>query len=327
MPEPKNYPPLLTRKQVCKLLGISKREFYIIIKSGRFHPLMTRHGHYRLPLTEILAYKAELSHRALTLPYEKFIQASAFFAKTPTEVNNLLAGMHHPKAPVEYIERQHHYAKLASDLPVIRKETKLDFFAALGPAKEILYRQDLRLLVECLLMIQRGEKEIAETIQRKYGRKYSAEDIACFARYFYDWPPMDPESIRFYFEFIQGREHFLKECAHQRADYFIYYALGIESDGDVAELLEKSCLGLFYKLDVLIKGHVYGDATISPKEIQNMATIIGTLLGAAKSCREGKMNVSKQRDLVERVLPVAITRGDFFESEKEMDFEPGKKTG
>src|SRR3990172_5956261 len=127
---------------------------------------------------------------------------------------------------------------------------------------------------------------------------------------------MDPESARFYFEFLMGREKLLKECAYRRADYFIYYALGIDFGGEIGELLERSCLGLMHKLNIFIDGYVYGDVAISQRDLQQIVEIIATLLGAAKSVREGRVPKGKQQGLADSLIPKAISRSEFFDREK-----------
>jgi hypothetical protein len=314
--DPKPVPLLLQRAKVCAMLQITKREFYALVDAGKLHPVNDQQKRVRVPLAEVISLKAELAHRALSLPYEKFVMAASFFSKNAVDVNQHLMTLEYPKAPYEYIERMKIQAQTHPSLEIIRAETLPDFFRTLGRAEEIVKRADLRLLVELLHMMNRGEKEIQEVIRAKYGREYAPGDILQFIQYFYNWRIMDPESVRFYSEFVMGREKLLKECAYRRADYFVYYALGIDFGGEIAELLERSCLGLLHKLSIFIDGYVYGDVAVSQRDLQTLADIVATLLGAAKSVREGKVPKSKQAGLAETLIPKAISRGEFFDREK-----------
>lgn len=312
---------LLSRAKVCQMLSISIREFYALVNAGKFHPLQTRQRHMRIPLAEVMAIKAEYSHRTLALPYEKFVKAATFFTSNAVEVNGLLADMGYPKAPIEYIQRCRTAAESDPKLEIIKVKSIGEFTVAFGRAHEILKRQDLRLLVELLTMIQKSETEIQETIRGKYGRDYAPADILRFIEYFWNWRIMDPESVSFYFDFLQGREKVLKECAYRRADYFIYYALGIDFGGEIAELLERSCLGLLHKLNFLIDGYVYGNVAVSQKDLGNLTEIISTLLGASSQVRAGKIPKGKQDAMAAMLIPQAVTRDKFFETEKSTHFQ------
>ena len=324
MTKKSDLPLMLSRKKVREVLGISEREFYSLISAGKFHPIQTHGKQYRVPLAEVLALKAELSHKTLALPCEKFIQASAFFYQNPIDVNNKLVELGYPKIPEEYIIRHHRYANIGEGPDIIKGGSFTEFIKKMGAAKDILYRRNIRLLVECLSMIGRGEKDIAEIVKAKYSRTYKPEDIEYYIDYFYNWAVMDPDSADFYFKFLQGREKMLKECAAQRSDYFIYYAFGIDFGGEVSELLERSCLGLLYKMNYLIDGHVYGDIPVSTRELQNMAHIINTMLGAAKQSREGHMfgmPKNNNKGVPENIgQPVQIKRDSFFKLEKGIEF-------
>jgi hypothetical protein len=312
---------LLSRAKVCQMLSITVREFYALINAGKLHPLQTRQRHMRVPLAEVMSIKAEFAHRTLAMPYEKFIQAATFFTSNAVEVNGHLLDLGYPKAPVEYIQRCRAAAESDAKLDLIRVKTFGEFMVAFGRAQEILKRGDLRLLVELLTMMQKTESEIQQTIRGKYGRDYAPADVLRFIEYFWNWRTMDPESVQFYMEYVQGREKVLKECAYRRADYFIYYALGIDFGGEVAELLERSCLGLIHKLNFLIDGYVYGNSAVSQKDLESLTNIISELLGAASQVRAGKVPKGKQGGLADMLIPQAITRDKFFDAEKAAQFK------
>lgn len=312
---------LLSRAKVCQMLSITVREFYALINAGKLHPLQTRQRHMRIPLAEVMAVKAEFAHRTLALPYEKFIQATTFFTSNAVEVNGHLLDLGYPKAPVEYIQRCRAAAESDAKLDIIKVKTFGEFMVAFGRAQEILKRQDLRLMVELLTMLQKTESEIQQTIRGKYGRDYAPADVLRFVEYFWNWRAMDPESVQFYMEYVQGREKVLKECAYRRSDYFIYYALGIDFGGEVAELLERSCLGLIHKLNFLVDGYVYGNAAVSQRDLEGLTTIISELLGAASQVRAGKIPKGKQGGLADMLIPKAITRDQFLEAEKTTSFK------
>lgn len=313
-------PLLLSRHKVCQMLSITDREFYALVQDGKLHPLHTRQRHVRVPMAEVLALKAEFAHRALALPYEKFIQAATFFSPSAIEINSHLLSFGYPKAPIEYIERCRSAAQGDSKLQIIREKTLVDFMRTFGSAQEILKRGDLRLMVECLTMIQKSEKEIRDTIKAKYGRDYGEADILRFIEYFYNWRLMDPASVSFYMDYVQGRERVLKECAYRRTDYFIYYALGIDFGGEIPELLERSCLGLLHKINVMIDGFVYGTSIPPIKDLMNISEIITNLLGAAQGCRAGKTAKGKAADMAESLIPSAVGRDKFFAMEKSTTF-------
>ncbi len=315
-------PLLIARAKVCRMLSVSTKEFYALVQAGKLHPLTTSGKHVRVPVAEVIALKAELSNRALAMPYEKFIMASAFFASNAVEVNQALADLGCPRAPVEYIERLRMTARQDSSASLIRAKTLDEFFQAFGRPYEIVKRDDLRLLVEVLHMISKGEEEISQTVRAKYGREYSKDEILRFIEYFWNWKIMDPDSAHFYFDLIQGRARTLKECAYKRADYFVYYALGIDFGGEVSELLERSCLGLLYKFNILVDSYVYGTAMVSQADLQKSAELIQTILGAARDVRDGKVPKDKGKQLAEHSLPQAITRGEFFKKENEAAFAP-----
>lgn len=314
-------PLLLDRSKVCRMLAITVREFYALVEAGKLHPIHTRQRHIRVPLAEVMALKAELAHRAIALPWEKFIQAATVFSKTALEVNEHLVLLGYPRAPIEYIERQRLHVQNDPSLQVIREHSLGEFFRSLGRAQELLQRRDLRLMVECLAMIAKGEEEIAQILETKFGRGYGKDDVLRFLEYFYNWKIMDPSSVAFYFEYLQGREKVLKDCAYKRADPFIYYALGIDFGGEVGELLERSCLGLMHKLNFLIDGYVYGDAMVAQKDIMALAETISTLLTASKNVREGKVPKGKQGELADVALPKAVSRESFFAGEKKTEFQ------
>jgi hypothetical protein len=302
------------------MLSISTKEFYALVQAGKIHPFTTSGKHIKVPVAEIIALKAELSHRALAMPCEKFIMASAFFASNAVEVNQALSDLGCPRAPVEYIERLRMTARQDSSANLIRAKTLDEFFQAFGRSYELLKREDVRLMVEVLHMISKGEEEIAQAVRAKYGREYTNDEVQRFIEYFWSWKVMDPDSARFYFELIQGRNRTLKECAYKRADYFVYYALGIDYGGEVAELLERSCLGLLYKFNILVDSFVYGTAMVNQQDLQRSAELIQTILGAARDVRDGKTPKDKGKSLADHSLPNAITRGEFFKSEKETAF-------
>lgn len=314
-------PLLLTRAKVCRMLMISAREFTALIDAGKFHPIFTKQRHQRIPLAEVLALKSELAHRGTVIPHEKFVQACCAFAENGFDVNRYISEIGFLRVPVDYIERLRTHLNSDMNLPIIRATTFVDLMKQLGKAAEIQKRPDLRLLVECLYMINKGEKEISETVKAKYGRDYTPEDIYRYIEYFFNWKTMDPDSTRYYFEFMNGREKLLKECAHRRADYFIYYALGIDFGGEIGDLIERSCLGLMHKLNFFIDGYVYGDAAVSQRDLQSMADIIQSLLGAAKLVREGKVPKGKQSEIADKTIPQAFDRTSFFDGEKKVKFD------
>lgn len=319
MPE-SSQPLLLSRQKVCQMLSITHREFYALVTAGKLHPVHTQQRHIRVPLAQVMALKAEFAHRALALPYQKFIEAVTCFADNAKDVNYHLINLSYPQAPSEFIDRMRILAKEGSKEPLIRQQSIGEFYRAIGRADEIVKRPDLRLLVELLTMINRGEQEIVDTIRAKYGREYGKADILRFQEYFWNWRIMDPESVKFYFEFLQGREKILKECAYNRADYFIFYALGIDFGGEVAELLERSCLGLIHKLNFLIDSYVYGNAAVSQKDLKGISDIISNLLGASQSVRAGKIPKGKQGPMVDDLIPRSVSRQGFFETENRVDF-------
>ncbi len=211
-------------------------------------------------------------------------------------------------------------AQQQGKVELIRQDSIGEFYTSLGRADEILKHPDMRLMVELLTMINKGEKEIVETIRGKYGREYGLADIMRFQEYFWNWRVMDPESVKFYFEFLQGREKVLKECAYSRADYFVIYALGIDFGGEISTLLERSCLGLLHKLNFLIDSYVYGNSAVSHKDLRSVSDIISNLLGAAQSVRAGKVPKGKQGDMMDNLVPKAVGRKSFFETESGVEF-------
>ena len=307
------------------MLSITTREFYNLIQAGKLHPIQSRQRHARVPLVEVLSLKAEVSHRALVLPYEKFIRSATFFTMNAVEINDKLAELKCPKAPLEYIERCRVAAEADSRIELIKEKSFGEFMQVLGVAREILKHDDLRLMTECLVMIQKGEKEIQDYIRGKYGREYATADILRFIEYFWNWRTMDPESVKFYFDFLTSREKVLKECAYRRADYFVYYALGIDFGGEIADLLERSTLGLIHKLNFLVDTYVYGESMISQKDLSNLTDVISNLLGAAQSCRMGRVPKGKQKELAEGMIPIAVSRDQFFETEKGTSFGTSPK--
>lgn len=319
-----DLPLLLSRAKVCQMLSITEREFYALVSAGKLHPLQTRHRHLRIPLAEVMNLKAEYAHRALAMPYEKFIQAASFFTENALEINGHLVDLGYPKAPVDYIERCRLAAK-DSKLSIIKEKTIGDFFRVFGAAQDLLRRGDFRLLVECLTMIRKSEKEIREIIKAKYGRDYGEADILRFIEYFYNWNLMDPQSVNFYMDFVQGRERVIKTCAIGRADYFIYWALGLDFGGEIPELLEKSTLGLMHKFNVMIDGYVYGTTAVTQRDLKGLAEIILDVLGAAQTCRAGKVPKGKQGGVVDNVVPAAMNRDKFFATERSANFGEGPK--
>lgn len=318
-------PLLLTRAKVCRMLMITVREYTALIEAGKFHPIYTKQRHQRIPIGEVIALKSELAHRGTVIPHEKFVQAICAFSENAFDVNRYLSEIGYLRVPVDYIERLRTHLNSDPNLNIVRATTFIGLMQGLGKAAEIRKREDLRLLIECLYMINKGEKEISETVKAKFGREYTPEDIYRYIEYFYNWKTMDPDSTRYYFEFLNGREKLLKECAHRRADYFIYYALGIDFGGDISDLIERSCLGLMHKLNFFIDGYVYGDAQISQRDLQAMSTIIQTLLGSAKMVREGKVPKGKQGEIVDKTIPQAFDRTSFFETEKKVKFDANPK--
>lgn len=308
---------LLNRSKVCSILGISNKQYYDLIETKKLHPLQTHQGHTRIPLAQVMNLKAEMSNQHLSLPYEKFIMALTNFCKTPMKVNSILTDMGYPRAPMEYIERQRNLAAVDDESDLIREESLSDFFRAVGNPEHIAKRSDVRLMVELLTMIQKGEKEIRDTVEAKTGHQYGCDDILRFQEYFFNWKMMDPESITFYMEFMSGREKLLKNVAYQRSDYFIYYALGIDFGGEIAELLERSSLGILYKLNLLIDGQVYSDISASTRDLETMTKIITNLLDAAQTARSrhGKQGEEKSIQEAESLIPESMDRASFFEEE------------
>jgi len=315
-------PVFLTRKNAMAMLGLSKHEFASLVSEGKLHPIKTTTGHDRVSLAEIISLKAEFSARALATPYEKFIQAASFFCANAQDINRQLSTLGLPTVPTEYINRLRTNAEKDPDPGLIKVRSAREFFTALGRAEEILKHPDLKLMAELLHMVNRGEEEIRQTIRAKYGREYGVEDVARYLEYFYNWRIMDPDSARFYFQFLpsNSREHILKVCAFRRADYFIFYALGIDFGGEVADLIERSCLGLLHKLNIYVDGFVYGDLIVGQADIQKLADIISTLLGAAAQVRAGRVPKSKQNELVDTMVPKTFTRAEFFKAEKATTF-------
>jgi len=313
---------LLSRAKVCRLLSITTKDFYALVQSGKLHPITTTGRHVKVPSAEVIALKAELAHRALAMPCEKFIMASAFFARNAVELNQILSDLGYPRAPVEYIERLRMSAHQDPSLNLIRGKTLDEFVAAFGRGYEILKRDDVRLLAESLHMMSRGEEEIAQSIRAKFGREYTKDEVALFIEYFWNWKVMDPDSARYYFELLQGRNRLIKESAYRRQDYFVYYALGIDFGGELSELLERSSLGLLYKFNIMLDSYVYGTAMVSMQDLQKMAELIQTILGASKDVRDGKIPKEKGKQIADQALPQAMGRGDFFKNEKETAFAP-----
>lgn len=312
---------LLGRKKVCSMLGITVREFYALIQGQKLHPLQTKSGQHRVPLAEVIALKAEFSRRAVVLPYEKFIRAASHFTSTTNQVNDRLEDLGFIRAPNEYIERVRVQEQNHPDLSLVRVGSIHEFFKALGRVEEIARRRDIRLLVESLHMIARGEEEIRQIVRAKFGTDFEPAEIQKYIEYFYNWRIVDVDSVKFYFDFLSGRERLVKECAYRRADYFIFYALGIDFGGEIAELLERSCLGLLHKLNLFIEGYVYGDMQVSQRDLQQLAEIISTILGAAKDVRQGKVSKKDQETIVDKLLPKAVTRDNFFKAERELNFD------
>ena len=306
------------------MLSITHREFYSLIEVGKLHPLQGRSRHLRVPLAEVLALKAEFAHKTIALPWEKFIQAVTFFTTNAAEVNRHLTDLGYPRAPVEYIDRLRASAQNDPKLEIIREKSIGEFFRTFGRADEILKREDVRQLTELLTMINKGEAEIKETIRAKYGREYGDADVLRFVEYFYNWKIMDPDSVKFYFQYLQGRDLILKQCAYSRADYFITYALGIDFGGEVSELLERSCLGLIHKLSIMIDGYVYQTTPVSQKDLAHLVGIIESLLSASASCRAGKVSKPKQKEIMDNFVPTAVKRETFFEEEKKTTFSAEK---
>ena len=207
----KPQPLFLPRAKVCRVLMITIREFYALIETGKFHPISTEQGHQRIPVAEVMAVKSEMAHRATVIPHEKFVQACCVFSSDCFDVNKYVSGAGYLKVPVDYIERLRTHLNADPNLGIIRAQSYKELMTSLGKATEIHRRADLRLLVECLTMISRGEKEISDTIRAKFGREYSPDDVVRYIEYFYNWKTMDPESARFYFEYLVGREKLLKE--------------------------------------------------------------------------------------------------------------------
>lgn len=308
----KNHSLLLKRAKVCRILGISKREFYALAEAGKFHPIYTAQNHMLVPLAEVMAVKAELSHKASMMPWEKFIQAQTLFTKTNSEISDRVTLLGFPRPLPEYIDRLRAEAMANPALEIIRAGSIQELWEKLSPSPEIVKRKDLQLVIECLAMISKSDEEIAQMIRAKFGRQYTQEGIGTYLEYFFDWPRMDHESVLFYTEFLQGRERLIKECAYRRADYFVYYALGLDFGGEVGELLERICLGLLHRLNFLVDAQVYQDVNVPPRELQQMAEIISQLLTAAKGVRDGKMPKMKQQEVVEHLLPKALSRQEFF---------------
>lgn len=314
----------LSKRQAIAMLGVTPREYNALVAAGKIHPTITVNGTNKIPLVEIIALKGEYAAQALSVPHEKFVRALTIFCPSAQDVNTQLGVADLPRVPAEYIERLRIDVQKDPEPGIIKASGARDFFAALGRAWEILKHPDLRLLTELLHMINRGEEEIRQTIRAKYGREYGPEDVARYIEYFFNWRIMDPDSAQFYFKLLpdKGREQILKQCAFRRADYFIFYALGIDYGGEVADLLEKSCLGLLHKLNIYVDGFVYGDLVVGQSDIQRLADIISTLLGAASQVRAGRVPKGKQGDLVENMVPRAYSRDQFFESEKSVTFNP-----
>lgn len=320
MAEDSSPPLLLTRAKVCQLLSITVREFYALVEAQKLHPLYTANRQIRISLAEAMAVKSELSSRAITVPHEKFIMSCTFFCPNSIDLNSLLVQLKFPRIPLDYAERLRLQAQSDPGLTLIKEKSLQDFYRTLGRADEIFKREDLRLMVEALTMIGKGEQEISQMVQAKYGRTYGKDDILRFVEYFYNWKTMDPASASFYIEYLSGREKVIKKCAYNRADPFIHYALGIDFGGEIADLLERSCLGLVHKLNFFIDGMVYGEGIVTQRDLMQMAEIISNLLGAAKSVRDGKVPKGKQKQMADTMLPQAVGRGDFFEKEKSTTF-------
>lgn len=323
MPSPAghNESLLLSRAKVCQMLGITGREFYALVEAKKLHPIHTRQRHIRVPRAEVMALKSEYAHRALNLPYDKFIKAATYFTTNAVEINDLLAKLHYPPAPVDYIERCRLAATGDQKQELIREKSYGEFVAALGRAQEILKRDDLRLMVELLVMIQKTEKEIRDVVKAKYGREYGEADVLRFIEYFWNWHLMDPDSVKFYMEYIQGREKILKTCAYERADYFIYYHLGLDFGAEIPELLEKSCLGMIHKLNVLVDGYAFGTMAVSLKDLSSVTEIIVNVLGAAQGMRNGKVPKGRQPEVLDKMIPAAVNRTKFFEAEGATSFK------
>ncbi len=321
LPAGHHEPMLLTRAKACTMLGVTGREFYGLVTAGKLHPIYTRQRHMRVPLAEVMGLKAEFAHRALNLPYDKFIKAATFFTTNAAEINELLGKLHYPPAPVEYIERCRMAAQSDPKLEIIREKNYGDFLTVLGRAQEILRRDDLRLMVELLSMIQKTDKEIRDIVKAKYGREYGEADVLRFLEYFWNWHLMDPDSVKFYMEYVQGREKVLKTCAYERADYFIYYHLSLDFGGEIPELLEKSCLGMIHKLNLLVDSYAFGTASVSLKDLATVTEIIVNVLGAAQGVRAGRVGKGKQADLVDKLIPAAVNRTKFFEAEGATQFK------
>lgn len=322
------HPVLLSRAKACRMLGISTKEFFALVQAGKLHPLTTSGRHTKVPVAEIIALKAELVHRALVMPYERLVMASAFFASNAVEVNQALSDLGCPRAPVEYIERLRMSARQEQDPGIIRADSYDGFLAALGRSYEIIKRDDIRLIVETLHMMNRGEEEIRQIIRAKFGREYTKEEVSRFLEYFWNWKIMDHESALFYLETLQGRARTVKECAYKRSDYFVYYALGIDYGGEVSDLLERSCLGLLYKFNIMVESYVYGTAMVSQQDLLKSAELIQTLLSASRDVRGGKMPRDKAEKVVESAMvPHSITRAEFFSNEKATSFSAPKLPG
>lgn len=320
-----NKPVFLTRKDAARALGISKKEFASLIETQKIHPVKTAGGQTRVSLAEIISLRGEYAARSFAVPYEKFIKAATCFCNSAPEANSQLSVLGLPTVPVEYIERLRSAMQNDPEPGVIQAQTSKEFFVAFGKAEEILKHPDVKILAELLYMINRGEEEISQAIRAKFGREYPVDVVARYLEYFFNWRSMDPDSIKLYIKFLSEREAFLKTCAFHRADHFIFYALGLDYGGEVADLIERSCLGLLHKLNIYIDGFVYGDLVVGQADIQKLSDIIATLLGAASQVRAGRVAKGKQGDLVDTMIPKAFSRTEFFSGEKTLSFTPPKE--
>lgn len=301
---------LVSPHQVRAILGLSKYLYKKLLEAGELKPIMGANGRRKYVLSDVYTLAANLKRGVLGLPYDKFVMALAL-SKPYTDVNAELGRLMLPPISAEHYQR----LKIVvgeQDFARLVRENGIEYFfkEGLGRTLEIAQRPDVRLVVDCLHMIGKGEKEIQEVVRKKFGKEYDEKTYLLYLNYFFNLAGMSDASMDHYFSVLPKREANVKRSARRRFDYVVYYALGIDYPGDIGELIERSCLGLLYEFNTEIDGRVFdGDKQKGQIDtLERYSKVIVDLFSAAREVRREAAG-SGRGAAPEMVMPVELPKG------------------
>lgn len=318
----------MTRGEVMDVLKIGRKRYERYISEKLLKPLPGYKTFYYVR-SEVNELAAKLHRRLKRFPYETLIQAlMGAFGFSEVKVNEVLKVYGLPEVTRTYIEE----LRLSDDpelkARLVGLSTPDRISAKLPGAVEIAWSKDLRVMVDCLHMIRCSADEIVRHLKNRYGRPFNVEDVVRYLDFFYDWWAMGQENQEAYLKQIhQGsKEFFIKKTAHQRVDYFVYYAFQLELKGSVPELIERNCLGLLRKMTILVEAYLYGpeackelgiNGTVTSKDLTHLTYVLEKLISTSRNAKvpigdSGPPDgpPSMPDDPLARVL-APITRRDF----------------